>query len=173
MDFPRLPAGRQNASRIGGLTGQAPPSSTSKSVGMWGWVSPAHCPGVVGGSPRRFVPDITTVLAGEPPAEWFDRLPPRQLAPSRESWRFSITQGPHPTEHPSGAVYTRCIGRSIASYTAGDPMGMHERVRNRNRASTGGSTLGSLSRRPCARPGTFVGAFQIARCPQFVPRPAI
>src|SRR5215210_7419265 len=92
MGFPRLPAGRQNASRIGGLTGQAPPSSTSKSVGMWGWVSPAHCPGVVGGSPRRFVPDITTVLAGEPPAEWFDRLPPRQLAPSRESWRLSISE---------------------------------------------------------------------------------
>src|SRR5215211_8803002 len=104
MDFPRLPAGRQNASRIGGLTGQAPPSSRSKSVGMWGWVSPAHCPGVVGGSPRRFVPDITTVLAGEPPAEWFDRLPPRQLAPSRESWRFSYKGGQTNPNIPNRSV---------------------------------------------------------------------
>ena len=48
---------------------------------------------------------MTTVLAGEPPAESFDRLPPRQLAPSRESWRFTYSQGSHPTEHPSRGVY--------------------------------------------------------------------
>jgi adenylosuccinate lyase len=56
-------------------------------------VLPAHCPEFVGGSPRRFEPDTTTVLAGEPPAELFDRLPPRQLAASRESWRFSFLEG--------------------------------------------------------------------------------
>jgi hypothetical protein len=30
-----------------------------------------------GGYPRWFAPLVTTVPAGEPSAEWFDRLPPR------------------------------------------------------------------------------------------------
>lgn len=47
----------------------------------------AHWSGVVGESPHRFEPTISTVHAGEPSAESFDRLPPRQLAPLRESWR--------------------------------------------------------------------------------------
>ena len=51
---------------------------------------PAHRPVFVGGSPNRFVLGVTTVLAGEPSAELFDRLPPRQLAPPRESWRFHL-----------------------------------------------------------------------------------
>jgi hypothetical protein len=58
------------------------------------------------------------VLAGEPPAESFDRLPPRQLAPSRESWRFSISHGLHPTDHPWDGVYARTNRQSIDSYTA-------------------------------------------------------
>jgi hypothetical protein len=78
------------------------------------WVSTAHCPDFVGGSPRRFVPDTTTVLAGEPPAESFDRLPPRQLAPSRESWRFSNSERSHPIEHPR----VECTRGSAVNQTA-------------------------------------------------------
>src|SRR5829696_7884617 len=100
MHFPRLPAGRQNSSRSDGLAAQVPPSSMPKSVALSERDSPAHCPDIVGGSPRRFDPDITTVLAGEPPAESFDGLPPRQLAPSRESWRFTFSQGAHPADIP-------------------------------------------------------------------------
>ena len=61
------------------------------------------------------------MLAGEPPAESFDRLPPRQLAPSRESWRFKFFQGAHPTKHPSRGVYPPCIRQTIDSYTARCP----------------------------------------------------
>jgi hypothetical protein len=50
--------------------------------------SHARWPGFVGRSPYWFVPTISTVRAGEPPAECFDRLPPRQLALRRESWRY-------------------------------------------------------------------------------------
>ena len=64
---------------------------------------------------------MTTVLAGEPPAESFDRLPPRQLAPRRESWRFTYSQGSHPTELPSRGVYPPCIRQTIDSYTARCP----------------------------------------------------
>src|SRR2546423_250835 len=39
----------------------------------------------VAGSLPRFVPPVTTVPAGGPPAEWFDRPPPRQLAASTAS----------------------------------------------------------------------------------------
>ncbi len=62
------------------------------------------------------------MLAGEPPAESFDRLPPRRLAPSRESWRFSISQRLHPTDQPWHGVYARTNLQSIDSYTAGGPM---------------------------------------------------
>ncbi len=65
---------------------------------------------------------MTTVLAGEPPAEWFDRLPPRQLAHSRESWRFSFSEGSHPTEHPWRGVYAPSNRQSIDSYTADGSM---------------------------------------------------
>jgi len=39
-------------------------------------------PGVVPGVAPRFCPVLTTVVAGKPSAESFDRLPPRQLAAS-------------------------------------------------------------------------------------------
>ena len=52
-------------------------------------IMPARHPAFVGESPCRFVLDVTTVQAGEPSAESFDRLPPRQLAPPRESWRLN------------------------------------------------------------------------------------
>lgn len=61
---------------------------------------------------------MTTVLAGELPAEWFDRLPPRQLAASRESWRLSCFERSHPTGHPSRAVYLGSMLETIDSYTA-------------------------------------------------------
>jgi hypothetical protein len=64
---------------------------------------------------------MTTVLAGEPPAESFDRLPPRQLAPSRESWRFSFSGG-HTLPNTPRAVYARDARQSIDSYTAGGLM---------------------------------------------------
>src|SRR5258708_39695603 len=35
----------------------------------------------VGAFPHRFAPSVTTVSAGEAPAEWFDFLPPRHPVP--------------------------------------------------------------------------------------------
>src|SRR5687768_11094116 len=43
---------------------------------------------IVSGSRPWFVSTITTVLAGRPSAEEFDRSPPRQLAPPRKSRRY-------------------------------------------------------------------------------------
>lgn len=49
----------------------------------------APVPAIVDRSPDRFALSLSTVPAGEPPAEEFDRLPPRQLGPSlSESWRY-------------------------------------------------------------------------------------
>jgi hypothetical protein len=64
----------------------------------------------VGKSPYRFEPSISTVLAGEPSAEFFDRLPPRQLAPHRESWRYWKAERNRPSQ--------ASLGLSVAAASA-------------------------------------------------------
>ena len=99
---------------------------------------PAHRPAFVGRSPRRFVLDATTVLAGEPSAESFDRLPPRQLVPPHESWRLdeylgwavpifaslfrSVPSAPAPN---NGFLYSDIDPRQLTPVTLQNGVGNH------------------------------------------------
>ena len=108
---------------------------------------------VPAGSPRRFVGTVTTVPTGRPPAEWFDRPSPRQLAVQASPGASSCTRSTRSALRPKSyahdvsvgkralAVSLRSPDRAIILFTGSPtyPEGTNDGAQNRDRRDRPGN----------------------------------